>query len=219
MSSDSNHDLVLSYKKEIIEQAMKLTDTRAMVNIDLNKMAVKYKRMAPIIISKRMKHLIQRYTAATDATEEQLNNLRGLCEEMETAQQYSITTGEFKMIELSAKQSDGTVCATMIAYALYEYKKKPVCDMVFIDVSQKTTVDNYPLVGMGALGLLPLLVPGVNVVELLGIAVAGVAGLIAAYRVKKSTTNQAAEAFLLKTLKDYGLVEFVDDNKLKLLTD
>jgi hypothetical protein len=207
--------LVVSYNKDIVEQARSMViDTKKYIQLDLNKLAIKYKRMAPIVIAKRMEHL------ANEFEDEKVKSLlKGFCIELQTAQEYNLTTGEMKLIEISAAQSNGTIRAVLCAYVLYEYAGKPVCDLVMIDMSQKRTAD-WNALSAGGLALIGAAgVLGTIFTCGLGAVFAATAYHAVRSSIKAETNQENAEALLLKIMEDYGFIAFRGDNKLELLTD
>ena len=99
--------------------------------MDMHRFAIKYKRMAPIVIAMRMETLASELKGSGAE-----GLLEGFAKELKMAQDLDLTTGEMKLIKISATQTDGTIRAILCAYTLYAYENKPVCDMVLIDMSQ-----------------------------------------------------------------------------------
>lgn len=108
----------------------------------------------------------------------------------------------------------------MAAYILYKNEGKPVVDFALIDITEQRSVDMKMLLSLGAISFLTaLLIPGLGAMELatiLGTAAGGVGTLAAT---KSQTTKENIEALLLKTLEHYGLIRFVSDNQIELVTD
>lgn len=97
--------LVVSYSKELIEKAKKISVQPGMfINQDIQQLAVKYRKMAPIIVARRM----EKY-ASMSVDDESKNELEGCIEDLKAAHELGITTGEFRMIKLGVKQQDGKV--------------------------------------------------------------------------------------------------------------
>lgn len=79
-------------------------DPANFINLDTTNTAIRYKRMAPIVIASRLK------TMLADITNNDENKkLCGFIEELETAQKYGIDEGKCELIHWSALQSQNTV--------------------------------------------------------------------------------------------------------------
>jgi hypothetical protein len=102
--------LVVSYSKDLIEKA-KAIDVHPQMFIDRNveQLAVKYRKMAPIIVARRM----EKYASVAMDDESKIE-LEGCIEDLNTAHEHNITTGEFRMIKLGVKQQDGKVSENYI---------------------------------------------------------------------------------------------------------
>ena len=97
--------LTVSYSKELIEKAKAINVKPQMfINQNVSQLAVRYRRMAPIIVARRMEKYL---SIPMDANSKQ--ELEGCIEDLKTAHEFGITTGEFRMIKLGVEQYEGKV--------------------------------------------------------------------------------------------------------------
>jgi hypothetical protein len=97
--------LVVSYGKDLIKKAKSLdVHPQMFINRNVEHLAVKYRKMAPIIVARRM----EKYASAP-MDDESKTELDGCISDLNTAHEHNITTGEFRMIKLGVKQKDGKV--------------------------------------------------------------------------------------------------------------
>lgn len=108
----------------------------------------------------------------------------------------------------------------MAAYILYKYEDKPVVDLVLIDIAEQRSLDKTALLSWGAVAMVSaILIPGLGALELAVVLGTAGTGLAAVGLAKKQTTKENIEALLLKTLEHYGLIRFVSENQIELITD
>lgn len=101
----AEHNQVVKFGNGIVDKAKSLEiDPKTFINLDTTNTAIRYKKMAPIVIASRLKTMI---TDVTD--EEEKKKLLGFIAELETAQQYGIDQGKCELIHWSSLQSKNTV--------------------------------------------------------------------------------------------------------------
>lgn len=97
--------LIVSYSKELIEKAKTINvQPQMFINQNVNQLAIRYKKMAPIIVAGRMEKYL---SIPMDAYSKQ--ELEGCIGDLKTAHEFGITAGEFRMIKLGVQQDKGKV--------------------------------------------------------------------------------------------------------------
>lgn len=117
----AEHNHVVKFGNGIVDKAKSLEiDPKTFINLDTTNTAIRYKKMAPIVIASRLKTMI---TDVTD--EEEKKKLLGFIAELETAQQYGIDQGKCELIYWSSLQSKNTVkFLKKIGIRLYSHTKQ-----------------------------------------------------------------------------------------------
>ena len=96
---------IVKFGNGLVDAAKSLQiDPAKFINIDTTQTAVRYKKMAPIVIASRLTAML---ADCQDSAEE--TKLRGYIAELETAQKHNIDEGKCELIHWSSTQSASTV--------------------------------------------------------------------------------------------------------------
>ncbi|CAF2239493.1 unnamed protein product [Rotaria magnacalcarata] len=211
MAMTTSNTKTIRIGRELVRRAKELKiDPKTFINVDTTQSAIRFKRMAPIVIAEQLK-------ATFTDEDKRSNKLPAFIAAFEAAQKHGITEGRQELVEWSSLQSNGEIRALLGVYNLYESNGKPVCDFIMIDISQKHTVAYeraFASFGVG-MAIACLFVP------VIGPALA-TGGLLlalkdATHTTKEKTSKEEAEALLLKTLEHYGLVHFQGQDQIALV--
>ncbi len=103
LMAESNQ--IIRFGDGIVDAAKSVKiDPAEFINVDTSQTAIRYKKMAPIVIASRLK------TMCDDCEDQEAKKrLRALTAELETAQQYGIDVGKSELIYLASIQSQNTV--------------------------------------------------------------------------------------------------------------
>ena len=101
--ADSNQ--IVTFGNGIVDKAKSLEiDSNTFINLDTTNTAIRYKKMAPIVIANRLKAMVK-----DCADEEEKQKLHGYITDLETAHQCGIDEGKCELIHWSSIQSKNTV--------------------------------------------------------------------------------------------------------------
>lgn len=93
----------IRFGKGLVDAAKSVEiDESKFLNLDISQSVIRYKRMAPIVIARRLKATFQ-------LNESENQKLPAFIAEFEAAQEFNITEGKAELIQWTATQSDGRV--------------------------------------------------------------------------------------------------------------
>lgn len=96
---------IVKFGNGLVDTAKALNvDPNNFINLDTTNTAIRYKKMAPIVIASRLKTMLAECT-----NEDENKKVRGSIAELETAQQHGINQGKCQLIHWSSIQSQNTV--------------------------------------------------------------------------------------------------------------